>query len=249
MSDGMVRVEDLVREIRETFPDILSLYRSREFWNDVEAGRAEARGWATSADPTASLSWYDADDDVETAHLVAIPGTSWGDYGGNVYSRAAAVALAEDYRGHVVTVQGWCGSETACLVLGDEIPEALADDVRHLVEYGYLEVETHDLEAELAQEAWETWLGSDFREAVKQAIVGPEGDADDVEEIVPSRDDLWPLVAVEHRDVESGRHVWECETATDATLTDWETLARTIADDLMREYLVPAEIPGQDVLV
>ncbi len=245
----MVKVEDLVREIRETHPDILTGYRSGEHYHDADAARREAVEWMTSDDPTAQMSWYVRPDDIESAHLVEIPGTGWSGYSGSVYSRAAARVLAEDYRGHVLTVEGWYESEAVALVVGTEIPETLADDVRHLVEYGYLDVETHDIEAELAQEAWDSWLGSDFREAVKQAIVGPEGDGDDADEIVPSRDDLWPLVTVEHRDVESGKHTWECETATDATLTDWERLAATIADDIMREYLVPAEIPGQGALV
>lgn len=98
----------------------------------------------------------------EPTHL-SVEGTTWGDYCGGMVQRSNWEALQRDYPGIFIDMTAHPGAHTLVLPLDVEVDEDLLDIlVKIRDEYPLYDEEHHSaLEMQLAEEAWEQYLGSD----------------------------------------------------------------------------------------
>lgn len=179
------------------------------------------------------------------ADAVLIPGTTWGDYAGTSYDRAAQADLRSWANPRHLILCEWMYSTSALAVpldarLDPEEDAGLIDVLLDAFEHGYVpEVETWEVEETIFRECWESYLARDFREEVEARITGG---TDAESGLVPtSDDDLRSLLG----DAMGALELWpEHEDAVNVYIpNDGITrLAEWVADDLVRPYLpVPPE--------
>lgn len=113
----------------------------------------------------ASAAWRTSSPD--DLRYVEVPVTLWGDYCGSDLGRSNSRVLLRDYPNTFVIVEGGYGSRFLALPAdfgadGDEMAQHILDIIEGLSDYPLISDEDHsELEMELLDEAWETYLGSD----------------------------------------------------------------------------------------
>jgi hypothetical protein len=213
-------------------------------------------------------NYTDAWDD---ATHVALPGTGWGDYSGSILDRAAYAELAgvygsdysTDMPGLAELHEGY-GYHQVLLHLDTEMPEhddwALEDTtagstLTELFDHGHLsDLDVWQAEESNFRENWEGFLERDFREMVAAAIVGAtvqgirvtDADPADALDLVPSGEALTDLMHEAPTVRDYG--LWETETATDGVLIHADDIAEWVAEQTMREYVLPVTHEGQGEL-
>jgi hypothetical protein len=105
---------------------------------------------------------------AEGATHIAIPGTAWGDYSGDDYTRSNYRSILRDFPEHVVDIYGDYGFSGLALALDSDVPEELLDGLEWLLEYPLWDESDHsDLVMELEQEDWDSWGRSDLMSEVR----------------------------------------------------------------------------------
>lgn len=195
MSDGMVKVSDLVTRLDNP---TLYMYDARQYvrtstggfeWREVprdewtQPGESEYASRFESEYASRFLGVYSyggATPDFTPTH-VEVPCTVWGDYVGGTAERANCVWLRDNYGENVITVTGDYGSEWIVLPLDAEVPYTLADDIVALADYPLFDDEVmSEVETQLADEAWDCYLTYDVTRELAARGVDIDSEAFDV---------------------------------------------------------------------
>ena len=174
---------------------------------------------------------------------ITVPYTMWGDYSGSTVERSNCRSIREDYPEYVVHVRGDYSSEWLVLPLGVDIPAVLFDGILALSDHPRWCDEDHSmLEMELADEAWD-YHARDLRDDILAAIVGPNGNTHDADDLVPEDGMLYDL----YRLAAEALNVYPfCEDAVSAVLwTSHDPIGEWIADHIMGEWAHRPELAGQ----
>lgn len=211
-----------------------------------------ADGWRETLPPEPGEATYlsyftykhDAHD-VDSTTFVAVPMTSWGDYGGSTIERSNARSLVRDYPDTFVAVSGDYGSESLVLPADADVDDDLFETLVALAEEYplYDEGDHSELEMELTQERWDSFGAHDLERELSDAGL--------CEEMMPDADGLWYWL----------RRAWQgagfypySESATNMILWDAHTVEAilTMIEDEWRADAIEAinrQLPGQESLL
>jgi len=202
--------------------------------------------------PESATAYLEAlsDDSTEEGELYFyLPYASGSDYSGSTVEKANHRAFQESYGQEPFVWEATGGFDTYATVIGLtgllECPDDTFDLILGVIEgldrYPLIDDEAlSNLESELADEAWESWVASDFRRALEKKFDGIDFD--------------WPndadLRSFFERKREEANEYWESESCGPSVFVRVEKVAEGIAladlDDWTVKYIVSWGDVGQE---
>jgi hypothetical protein len=175
---------------------------------------------------------------VDGDNYATIPYTTWGDYIGSVVERANARYLDEEFPDVVSTQCGAFDSEWLVTPTDAEIPDDLEYILIGLKDYPCVDEDLmYEIEAEIFQSDWDTWLYSDIRSEFLSELepyywdsFDPLFSAEDIEHYFYCATDVLGVY-------------WECESATSGYVPDLPRVISAMAIQALADLVTP-QVPA-----